>query len=345
MAGRNAAQLIDIRLVEEKRIDESLFQDYARIHERIDRALEGAPKPLDEENAQKVRDQLLALLAAQAAKGVPDERLSQFLRCGLGHICAELSAVPGLPLEETARRAYEELVKRGWDRADFELKAAQAAAARVEEVAKSTRSATPRKKNPSSVKSVGVDKKVSEGIPKVASAKAEKAVQAKKEAQMMSQKKAAPAKKPTPKTAAAKKPAASAVKAASKTGAAAKKPAAAKAGVAKKVAPKKLADPKTSAKKPAPSKAAVAKKGAVKKPVLKAAPAKSATKKPALTKAAAKKPAAVTSKALAAKKPAAAKAAAAKKPVAKKSAGSKAAPQSRPLGVPPLDEKKQDPTL
>ena len=45
MAGRSAAQLVDIRLVEEKRIDDSLFQDYARIHERIDRALDRRPDP------------------------------------------------------------------------------------------------------------------------------------------------------------------------------------------------------------------------------------------------------------------------------------------------------------
>jgi len=361
MAGRSAAQLIDIRLVEEKRIDDSLFQDYARIHERLERSLESAPRPIDEETAQKVRDQLLASLAGQAAKAVPHERLSQFLRCGLGHICAELCAVPGLPLEEVARRAYEELGRRGWDAAEFELGAAQAALVRVEEAAKVSRlSSTTKKKNAPSARSVGTKKKVSEGIPNVASAKTEKAAQAKKEAPMMSEKKAAPARKPVPKAAAAKKTAVSAAKTATKKAAVAKKPAAKK--LAEKRTPTRKPTAKAVARKPAVRKAVRAASSAAKKPAAKKAVAKKlsarkpaakklAEKKPAVRKTAAKKPAAkkavakkAVAKAPAAKKPAVKKVAASK-PAAKKPAAPKPAIEPRPLGVPPIEEKKQDPTL
>ena len=338
MADRSAAQLVEIRLVEMKRVGESYFQDYAKIHERLERRLEKEPRPLLPETVSLVADEIVAWLATLAAKNVPYDRLSHMLRVGLGHLCAELIVVnPHLPQEEVAIRAYAELQRRGWDLATYDPEVAQAASKRIQSIeAARGKSHSPSKKPLSAVKDADVKKKVI-GNPKVAEAKANKATPAKKEALMALEKKSSPAKstkKPAAKKPAAKKPAAK--KAAAKKPAAkkavAKKPAAKKA-VAKKPAAKKAAAKKVAAKKP------VAKKAVAKKPAAK----KAVAKKPAAKKAVAKKPAA---KKAVAKKPAAKKAVA-KKPAAKKPAAKKAAPkpavEPKPAVVSsPIEEKKPE---
>jgi histone H1/5 len=341
MAGRSAAQLVDIRLVEDKRIDDSYFQDYAKIHERLERVLEKEPKPLPEAVALAQADAFVAWLSGQSAKNAPPERSSMLLRCGLGHICAEMiAAPPSLSLEEIAARAYAELQRRGWDLAVYDPEVAAEAVRRVEEAAKAAaprsraRAASGVKKEPSSAaKNAGVTTKVRKGTPKVAVAKAAtKAAPAKKEA-LMVEKKKSPARKPAAaKKAPAKKAGAKKKVAAKKT--TAKKPAAKR--VAKKAVAKKATAKKAVAKKPA------AKKAAAKKPAAKRVAKKTVAKKATAKKAAAKKPAA---KKVAAKKPAAKKAVAkkavAKKPAAKKVAALKPA-EPKPMATPVAEEKKPD---
>ena len=303
---RSAAQLVEVRLVELKRVGDSCFQDYAKVHERLERRLDKEPRPLSAETVSLVADEIVAWLATLAGKNIPYERLSYMLRVGLGHLCAQLIIVnPHLPQEEVAIRAYAELQRRGWDLATYDPEVAQAALKRVQSIEARGKSRSQSKKPSSTAKAGGVKKKVI-GNPKVAAVKAKKAAPAKKEALMALAKKSSPAK--------AKKPAAKKV--------AAKKPAAKKA-VAKKPAAKKVA-----AKKPA-AKKAVAKKPAVKK---------AAAKKPAAKKAVAKKPAA---KKVVAKQPAAKKAVA-KKPAAKKAAPK---PSVEPKPAPffsPIEEKKPE---
>jgi hypothetical protein len=334
---RSAAQLVEIRLVELRRVGDAYFQDYAKVHDRLERRLDKEPKPLPPETVSLVADEIVAWLATLASKNYPFERLSHMLRVGLGHLCAELIVVnPHLPNEEVAIRAYAELQRRGWDLATYDPEVAQAALKRVQSIETAKSRARAQSKKPSSTgKSVGVKKKVI-GNPKVAAVKAKKAAPAKKEALMALEKKSSPAKakKPAAKKAAAKKPAA--------------KKAAAKKPAAKKVAAKKPAAKKAAAKKPA-AKKAVAKKPAAKKAVAKKPAAKKAVaKKPAAKKAAAKKPAA---KKAVAKKPAAKKAVA-KKPAAKKAVAKKPAakkPAAKPAAEPkpapffsPIEEKKPE---
>jgi hypothetical protein len=273
MADRSAARLVEIRLVELKRVDASFFQDYAKVHERLERRLEKEPRPLPPDTVADVADEIVAWLSTLAAKNVPNERLSYMLRVGLGHLCAELIVFnPHLPQEEVAIRAYAELQRRGWDLATYDPEVASAASKRLLAIEAARSKARSHSKKPSSgAKASDVNKKVI-GNPKVAAVKAAiKAAPAKKEALMALEKKSSPA-KPAKKVA-AKKPAAKK--------ATAKKPAAKKA-VAKKPAAKKAV-----AKKPA-AKKAVAKKPAAKKAVAK----KPAAKKAVAKKAVAKKPAA-----------------------------------------------------
>jgi len=316
--GRSAAQLVEIRLVELRRVGDAYSQDYAKVHDRLERRLDKEPRPLPPETVSLVADEIVAWLATLAAKNYPFERLSHMLRVGLGHLCAELIVVnPHLPNDEVAIRAYAELQRRGWDLATYDPEVAQAALKRIQAIeAAKSRSRSQSKKPSSAARSAGVNKKVI-GNPKVAAVKAAKAAPAKKEALMALEKKSSPAKakKPAAKKAVAKKPAAKK--------AVAKKPAAKKA-VAKKPAAKKAV-----AKKP------VAKKAVAKKPAAK----KAVAKKPAAKKAVAKKPVAKKS----AVKKAAAKKPAAKKPAAKKSAAAKPAAEPKPAPFfSPVEEKKPE---
>jgi hypothetical protein len=329
MADRSAAQLVEIRLVELKRVDASYFQDYAKVHERLERRLDKEPRPLAPQTVSDVADEIVVWLSSLAAKNYSHEKLSQLLRVGLGHLCAELIVVnPHLPQDEVAIRAYAELQRRGWDLATYDPEVAAAALKRERAIEAAKAKSRSQSKKPSSGADASDAKEKVIGNLKVAAVKAaNKAAPAKKEALMALEKKSSPA-KPAKKPA-AKKPVAKKV--------VAKKPAAKKAVVAKAAAKKPVAK-KAVAKKP------VAKKAVAKKPVAK----KAVAKKPAVKKAVAKKP--VAKKAVATK-PVAKKAAAtkpavkkavAKKPAAKKAASKPAAePKPAPL-VPPMEEKKPE---
>jgi len=337
MSDKRAAQLVEVRLVELKRVDESLFQDYAKVHERLERRLEKEPRPLSPQTVSDVADELVAWLSTLAAKNTSNDRLSQLLRVGLGHLCAELIVVyPHLPQEEVALRAYAELQRRGWDLATYDPEVAAAASKRVSVLEAARSKARPHSKKPlSEANADGANTKVIDNPLVAAVMAASKAAPAKKEALMALEKKSSPAK--PAKKAAVKKPAAKKV--------AEKKPA------AKKVVAKKPAAKKVVAKKPAAK--AVAKKVVAKKPVEKKAVAKKLVEKKAVAKkAVAKKPAVkkVAVKKVAVKKVAVKKVAAAK-PVAKKAAVKKAVgrkPSARKAApkpesaMPPVDENKPE---
>jgi hypothetical protein len=323
MDDRSAAQLVEVRLVELKRVDDSFSQDFVKVHERLGRRLEKEAHPLSSDTVSLVSDELVAWLATLAAKNYSPDRLSHMLRVGLGHLCAEYVVVnPHLPQVEVAIRAYAELQRRGWDLATYDPEVAQAALKRMQ----SLEAARGKSKKPSSsAKTGGVNKKVI-GNPKIAEVKANKATPAKKEALMALEKKSSPAK--------AKKPAAKKAVAKKTT---AKKPAAKKA-VAKKVVAKKPAAKKTVAKKATAAKAVGAKKAVAKKAsAAKATGAKKAVaKKPAVKKAAA-------AKAVGAKKAVARKAAAPRAAGVKKSAAKKPAVEPKPAPITsPVEEKKPE---
>ena len=350
MPGRSPTQLLDIHLVEERHIEESYFQDYAKVHERLEKMFEKGAKPMSPADADAAVSGLAAWLMGQAEKNVPQERLTQLYRSGLGHVCVELCAAADLAPEAIAARAYDEMKRRGWDTAVFDPVWAATEARRlgIGEKRGQTRkvgsSNAPGKTGV--VKRIGTkeDRAMSNfEEPGKATVVPEQAEAAKKpEAEVKKpaapRKKAAAAKPAAPKKIAEKKPALA--KPAPKKPAAAKKLAEKKAAPAKKPAAKKAAA-KPAVKKAAAKKPAVAKKTAVKKPAAKkvaapraaaakkAAPAKkaaakktpaksAAVRKVAVKKAAAKAPTA--RKAAPAKKAAVRKAATAKKPAARKAA-------------------------
>ena len=333
MSDKRAAQLVEVRLVELKRVDESLFQDYAKVHERLERRLEKEPRPLSPQTVSDVADELVAWLSTLAAKNTSNDRLSQLLRVGLGHLCAELIVVyPHLPQEEVALRAYAELQRRGWDLATYDPEVAAAASKRVSVLEAARSKARPHSKKPlSEANADGANTKVIDNPLVAAVMAASKAAPAKKEALMALEKKSSPAK--PAKKAAAKKPAAKKV--------VAKKPAVkkvvAKKPAVKKVVAKKPAVKKVVAKKPAVKNVA-AKKPAVKKAVV----AKVAAKKPAVKKVVARKPAVKKAVVAPVAKKVAVKKAAPRKPAAKKAAPKPSVePKPAPIVV-PVEEKKPE---
>jgi len=303
MPGRSPTQLLDIHLVEERRIEESYFQDYVKVHERLERMFEKSVKPLPPSEGDSMALVLAAWLSVQAEKNVPAERLTMLYRCGLGHICVELCFSTLIPPEAVALAAYEEMKRRSWVEAVFDPVAAALEAKRL--------GLLERKAHPKPVASTNASDKttVAKRITRKEDREMSNIDEAGKATVVPEQNEAAKKPEAEVKKPVAKKPAAA------KKAPVAKKPAA-KKPVAKKVAEKKAPAKKVVAKKPV-AKKPVAKKVAAKKPVAK----KVAAKKPVAKKAVAKKPVA---KKVAAKKPAAKKVVA-KKPVAKKVAAKPAA--------------------
>jgi histone H1/5 len=322
MAGRSPMQLLDIHLVELRHIEESYFQDYAKVHEHVEKLLAKQARPLAPADADIAAGMLLGWLSNQAEKNVPPDRLAHFYRCGLGHICAELCSSPASSPEEIAARAYEEMKSRGWLDAAFDAAAAAAEAKRFGLDEKKAHARAPVSTNASGKSTVA--KRISTRKEDRAMSNIDEpgkaTVEPEQQAESVKAQVAAPAaKKPVAKKAAAAKPKAEKKPVAKK--AAAVKPKAEKKPVAKKAAAAKpKAEKKVAAKKP------VAKKLVAKKPVAKKAAAakpkaekKVAAKKPVAKKAVAKKP--VVKKAAA--KPKAEKKAVAKKAPAKKATAKK----------------------
>ena len=71
MADRSAAQLVEIRLVELKRVDASYFQDYAKVHERLERRLDKEPRPLAPQTVSDVADELVVGCRRSPPKTIP----------------------------------------------------------------------------------------------------------------------------------------------------------------------------------------------------------------------------------------------------------------------------------
>ncbi|MEI6385637.1 MAG: histone H1-like repetitive region-containing protein [Spirochaetota bacterium] len=355
MSEKNPVAVLDIRLVDEKLIGDAFFQDYKKVHERVDQLLEHAGKPYDDTVIAGIEGQLLAWLRPQEAAASVEGRLDSLFRCGLAHVCVAIVSWvdSGLGLDDIVSRSLGEMRARGWADRHYDPGLAEAAAVRYPATEKKSAPGKPASilhvtaagksgsrqwKKEVSTMNDGTQDSGSAMAGTVPVAPADKPVEAKvakrgprkAAAKKAPAKKAAAAKPKAEKKVAAKK--APAKKAAAKPKPekklAAKKVAAPKKAVAKKAAPKKLAAKKAApkkavAKKAAPKKA-VAKKVAAKKPL---AEKKLAAKKPAAKKLVAKKPAAkkVVAKKAAAPKKAAAKKTAAKKPAAKKAVAKKAA--------------------
>ncbi|HUX38915.1 MAG TPA: histone H1-like repetitive region-containing protein [Rectinemataceae bacterium] len=356
MSERIPVGFLDIRLVEEKLIDETILQDYRKVHEKLERLLDKVDGPLVGAALDGIEGQFLAWLSTHEARRDEDGRLTSLLRCGLGHLALAFAASSD-PSGPVVDRAMAEFKARGWDARVFDPVLAEAAAKKYASLEKKIAPEVPASnRHPQAAGKTGARQRIQkEGSamsdptnagampapaespasvpakPKVArKPRAPKAEAAVKKAPA---KKAAAPKKAADKKVAAKKPAAAAKKVAAPKKVAAKKPAAAKKVAVKKVADKKVAAKKpvakkAVAKKPVAAKKVAAKKVVAKKPVAKKlADKKVAAKKPVAKKAVAKKP--VAAKKVAAKKPVAAKKVAAKKPSTAKAVGAKKTPAKK----------------
>ncbi len=361
MSEKNPVAVLDIRLVDEKLIGDAFFQDYKKVHERVDQLLVNAGKPYDDTVVAGIEGQLLAWLHSQEGEPSVEGRLDSLYRCGLAHVCVAIVSwvESGLGLDDIVSRSLGEMRARGWADRHYDVELAESAAARYPTTEKKSapgksasilhvtaagKSGARQWKKEVSTMNDGTQDSGSAMAGTAPVAPADKPVEAKvaKRGPRKAAAKKAPAKKaaaakpkPEKKVAAKKAPAKKAAapkKAAAAKPKAEKKVAAPKKAVAKKAAPKKAvakkAAPKKAVAKKAAPKKAVAKKAAPKKAVAKKVAAKKplAAKKVVAKKAAVKKPAAkkVAAKKVVVKKAAAPKKAAAKKPAAKKAVAKKA---------------------
>lgn len=294
MSEKNPVAVLDIRLVDEKLIGDAFFQDYKKVHERVDQLLVNAGKPYDDTVVAGIEGQLLAWLHSQEGEPSVEGRLDSLYRCGLAHVCVAIVSwvESGLGLDDIVSRSLGEMRARGWADRHYDVELAESAAARY----------------PTTEKKSAPGKSAS--ILHVTAAGKSGARQWKKEVSTMNDgtqdsgsamagtAPVAPADKPVeakvakrgPRKAAAKK--APAKKAAAAKPKPEKKVAAKKAPAKKAAAPKKAAAAKPKAeKKVAAPKKAVAKKAAPKKAVAKkAAPKKAVAKRPLRRRQSRRKP-------------------------------------------------------
>ena len=80
MSERNPVGFLDIRLVEEKLIDETILQDYRKVHEKLERLLDKVARPIDDASLLAVEEQFLAWLHSHEARKDEEERRTSLLR-------------------------------------------------------------------------------------------------------------------------------------------------------------------------------------------------------------------------------------------------------------------------
>ena len=227
MADKKAALKLDSRLASEGIVQNEFLADYPKVHSMLNTYLKKTGAALTDENfavgEEKLRDWLMVLVK----KNVPSERLTDYLRVGLAHLCHDFieSNNKELSLDDNIDRALKSFRARKYSRCVFKVSEKKA----LERI---------RMEKENAVSKKSADKKMPAKKDTAKKAAPKKIADKKTEAKK-------PAKKAAPKKVAVKK--ADAKKAAPKK-------VAVKKVAVKKVAPKKVVVKKIAPKKPAAKK-------------------------------------------------------------------------------------------
>jgi hypothetical protein len=121
MAEIKQVQVLDQKLMQDGSIDEKYGKDYLKVHKELNAIARRSGGILDETHLEKGEKALREWLHTLYKQGASQEKLTSYLRCGLAHLCYDLTASnysriePGVLLT----RSLMSFKKRGYQKSYY----------------------------------------------------------------------------------------------------------------------------------------------------------------------------------------------------------------------------------
>lgn len=125
---KNIAKL-DAKLMESKLVDDSIAQDYKKVHSFLNTHVRKNGKILTEETFQKGDSELRQWLMVLYKKGASQEKLTSYLRIGLAHLCYDFveSTYSRIETDDLVTRALQSFKNRKFHKTFFKVATNEAA--------------------------------------------------------------------------------------------------------------------------------------------------------------------------------------------------------------------------
>ncbi|MGA1866168.1 MAG: hypothetical protein ACMUFK_01730 [Thermoplasmatota archaeon] len=123
MADSRTVRMLDMKLIEEGILSKDFKKDYQTVHDMLNSYMRRSGGKLPEDNFRigdrKLRDWLMILYK----QGASQEKLTNYLRCGLGHLSFDhiSSQNPGISASDLVTRSLQSLKLRKYHRSFFRV--------------------------------------------------------------------------------------------------------------------------------------------------------------------------------------------------------------------------------
>ncbi len=128
---RNILKL-DEKLIQEKIVDDSICEDYKKVHRFLNTHMRKNGKILTEENFEKGDQALREWLMVLYKKGASQEKLTSYLRVGLAHLCYDFveSGYSQIDSSDLITRALLSFKNRKYHKTFFKISLLEASSSR-----------------------------------------------------------------------------------------------------------------------------------------------------------------------------------------------------------------------
>ncbi|MBN1540070.1 MAG: hypothetical protein JW939_07990 [Candidatus Thermoplasmatota archaeon] len=123
MADSRTVRMLDLKLMEEGILSKDYKNDYQTVHDMLNSYMRRSGGKLPDENFKigdrKLRDWLMILYK----QGASQEKLTSYLRCGLGHLSFDYiaSQKPGISASDLVTRSLQSLKLRKFHKSFFRV--------------------------------------------------------------------------------------------------------------------------------------------------------------------------------------------------------------------------------
>ncbi len=121
MADSKLVALLDDKLLADRIIDKAYAADYQKVHKKLNTHVRNRGGTLTDELFAKGEEVLRSWLHVLSKQGASQEKLTSYLRCGLGHLCYDYvnSTYETIGPEDLATRALQSFKKRNYQKSFY----------------------------------------------------------------------------------------------------------------------------------------------------------------------------------------------------------------------------------
>ncbi len=175
MADSSLIAALDQKLMENDIIDPAFMNEYKKVHVLLNTYVRNSGKILTETNFEKGDQKLREWLQSLSKKGLSQEKLTSYLRCGLAHLCYDFiqSSYKSISNDDLITRSIQSFKMRNYNNSYFKT-----AVSKIDEPVKKKAVKKPAagKKEKSPVKKISVKKTAKKTVVKKSSTRKKTAV-------------------------------------------------------------------------------------------------------------------------------------------------------------------------